>query len=284
MKNIKAIFIDLDGTLTNSNGVVSVEAIEKLKELINKGIKVVIATGRNYIQAKLITKDIEGLWYITNNGAYVVNDKEEAVLIKGLEKNMFLNFLDETLKIKDLNLFIQNQERILTNSTKLERFLLIFQNQFFKNLSFKKIKGFLNKEASLGHIVRTVKNPLEFFETSKELWLKVLVLGNEKEISFLADKYKNEFSISFSGLGNIEVNAKGVSKGEAIKEVCKMNDISLENTLCFGDSGNDIEMFKAVGISVVMGNSHVEELHKTSKFKTKTNDENGVYYFLKEHF
>ena len=74
MKNIKAIFIDLDGTLVGHEGIVAQESVDILHELIEKGIKVVISTGRNYIQAKKITKNIKGLWYITNNGAYVVDD------------------------------------------------------------------------------------------------------------------------------------------------------------------------------------------------------------------
>ena len=100
----------------------------------------------------------------------------------------------------------------------------------------------------------------------------------------MSEKYKDEYSISFSHSDNIEVNAKGVSKGDAIKTLCEMLNIDLADTMCFGDSGNDIEMFKVVGIPVVMGNSEVEELGKLAKYKAKNYDELGVYHFLKEHF
>lgn len=284
MKNIKAIFIDLDGTLIGYDGIVSHEAKLKLKELMQRGIKVFIATGRNLHQSMIITKDIENLGYITNNGAFIVNNMQEILLKKPLNREFLLSFVEDVLKFRKLNFFIQNQDKIMTNSTKLSRLSLIFHKNIVKNLNFKKIRAIMNKESNMGHIMRTLKNPIDFFETTEETWLKILVLGNEKGIKFLAEKYKKEASISFSGHGNIEVNGKGVSKGEAIKEVCKIYGISLKDTLCFGDSGNDVEMFKTCGVPVVMGNSIVEELHRLSKYKTKSHEENGVYEFLKEHF
>lgn len=284
MKDIKAIFIDLDGTLVGHNGEISKEANKKLQELIDKGLKVVIATGRNYVQARIITKNIQGLFYITNNGAYVVDDKGNILSQKNLVREKLLCFLEDAKNFGGLNLFIQNHERIVTNSGKLEKLKLLFMKNFIKKVSFRKLKEYFKKEINLGHIVKKEKNIFEFIRNSEKNWLKVLVLGDEKKIENLALKYKDEFSISFSASGNIEVNEIGVSKGEAIKKICETYEIRLTETLCFGDSGNDIEMFKVCAFPVVMGNSKVKELYDLSKFQAQSYEENGVYEFLREHF
>jgi hydroxymethylpyrimidine pyrophosphatase-like HAD family hydrolase len=132
--------------------------------------------------------------------------------------------------------------------------------------------------------VSSLENPRDFFVNTKENWLKALVTGNSTAVKYLSEKYKDEYSISFSHSENIEVNAKGVSKGEAIKALCEILNININDTLCFGDSGNDIEMFKVVGVPVVMGNSEIEELHNLAKYKALNYDELGVYHFLREHF
>ena len=284
MKNIKAIFIDLDGTLVGHDGIVSKETVDKLHELIGRGIKIVISTGRNYTQARKITKDIKGLWYITNNGAYVVDDNNILLFSKALEKDKFLKFIDEALGFKGLNIFVQNHEKIVTNSTAWGRFKLAFNKDFHKKISFSKIKAFFHKEASIGKEIKYLDKPRDYFINSKETWLKALVMGNREGIRYLSEKFKEEYSISFSHSENIEVNAKCVSKGEAIKALCEILNININDTLCFGDSGNDIEMFKVVGVPVVMGNSEIEELHNLAKYKALNYDELGVYHFLREHF
>ena len=284
MKNIKAIFIDLDGTLVGHEGIVAQESVDILHELIEKGIKVVISTGRNYIQAKKITKNIKGLWYITNNGAYVVDDNHILLFSKPLEQSKFLKFVDEALEFKGLDIFVQNHEKIVTNSTTWGRFKTAFSKDFFKKISISNIRAFFHREASVGREIKHIENPRDFFVNTKENWLKALVTGNLTAVKYLAEKYKDEYSISFSHSDNIEVNAKGVSKGDAIKTLCEMLNIDLADTMCFGDSGNDIEMFKVVGIPVVMENSEVEELGKLAKYRAKNYDELGVYHFLKEHF
>ena len=52
MNNIKAIFMDLDGTVLTSEHKVSENLIKKLRELEEKGVKIFIATGRTFISSK----------------------------------------------------------------------------------------------------------------------------------------------------------------------------------------------------------------------------------------
>ena len=47
---IKAIVCDMDGTLLNSNNNIDLQTLNKLKELQEKGIRLILASGRSYIR------------------------------------------------------------------------------------------------------------------------------------------------------------------------------------------------------------------------------------------
>ena len=52
----------------------------------------------------------------------------------------------------------------------------------------------------------------------------------------------------------VEMVPLGFSKGTGIEKVCELTGISVKDTIAFGDSVNDLEMLKAAGIGVAMGN------------------------------
>ena len=54
-----------------------------------------------------------------------------------------------------------------------------------------------------------------------------------------------------------------------------------ENVFVFGDSGNDVSMIKRFKNSIAMGNG-INEVKKHAKYITKSVDEAGVVYALKE--
>ena len=72
MKDIKIVFIDIDGTLTDDNENVSVDNKNAIESLVNMGTKVVLCTGRSDLYT--IRKSMEALasnYVITSNGAHV---------------------------------------------------------------------------------------------------------------------------------------------------------------------------------------------------------------------
>ena len=74
MNNIKAIFMDLDGTVLTSEHKVSENLIKKLRELEEKGVKTFIATGRTFISSKPFVEMLEIKNPVINyNGGRVVN-------------------------------------------------------------------------------------------------------------------------------------------------------------------------------------------------------------------
>ncbi len=281
MKNIKMVLIDLDGTLLNDYGRVSSRSIEVIEKLIDKGIKVVIATGRNYRQAKMLTKEVNRLHYMCSNGAYIKlnNDKILSNTLLPLDK------LSTILSNIDLNnnlVFIQGRDEIRTNLSKSKGLI----NKFFtKGLKFilnpKKVISLFRKETGIGKFTKRIKDIKEYIDNTKEEFYKILVIGEKNELKILSKNIEElALSISSSASGNIEINNEGVSKGIGLELLCKEFDIDIKDTMAIGDGGNDLEMLKRAGIGVVMGNSKNKELIKIANITTDTNKRDGVAKIL----
>lgn len=81
--------------------------------------------------------------------------------------------------------------------------------------------------------------------------------------------------ITRSAENNFEVMPKGVNKGLALRELAHVMGISLDQIMAIGDSDNDTDMLKIVGMPVVMGNGD-DAVKQLARYITDTNDNGGV--------
>ena len=59
--NFKMVVTDLDGTLLSNDKIISEKDIITLNRLHDNGVKIVIATGRNYFMAKKLIEQIKNI-------------------------------------------------------------------------------------------------------------------------------------------------------------------------------------------------------------------------------
>ena len=83
------------------------------------------------------------------------------------------------------------------------------------------------------------------------------------------------------GNGEYECVPRGHSKATAIDLVLKHYGISLDDAYVFGDSGNDLAMFRYASNCILMG-KHDEVLEPYATFETKEVEEDGIAYAMKE--
>jgi len=78
----KIVVTDLDGTLLNDEKKISDKDVNMLNKLNNNGVKIVIATGRNYFMAKKLTEQIKNInpIILANNGAVVRKPKTDELI------------------------------------------------------------------------------------------------------------------------------------------------------------------------------------------------------------
>lgn len=72
-----------------------------------------------------------------------------------------------------------------------------------------------------------------------------------------------------------DVIAAGVSKAAGIDAVLAHEGIALDETMAFGDGGNDIGMLRHVGLGVAMGNA-ADEVKAAADYVTTSVDDDGV--------
>lgn len=77
----------------------------------------------------------------------------------------------------------------------------------------------------------------------------------------------------------LEVMHGGASKANAMASLCRAMDISLEETVAFGDNYNDVDMLEAAGLGVAMGNAP-EEVRRKADLIAADSDHEGVAQVL----
>ena len=112
--------------------------------------------------------------------------------------------------------------------------------------------------------------------------IKVMIISSKENIDklypILKNKYK-EVLVMRSKPTFIEISAKKVTKGNAIKFLKKQYNLKSQNLIAFGDGIMDESMYKECSNNVAMGNARAET-KKKANIITKTNDELGVKVIL----
>ena len=77
----------------------------------------------------------------------------------------------------------------------------------------------------------------------------------------------------------LEVIPKAINKGIGLRLACEALGIDMAETIAFGDSENDIEMLRAAGVGVAMGNAE-EDVKRAADMVTASNNDNGIAHAL----
>ena len=279
----KLITIDLDGTLLNRYGEVTEYTKNIIKQVTQKGILVVLASGRISESVLTIAKEIgANKYYISGNGSVLYDMKKNEILYENyLNKEKVL----EIIELCEKNSIYYN---IYTESSVIAKSLNY--NVAFYN--YENTKKSSDKKTEI-NIVEDVYDYVKKLNTNK--FLKMTICDESKivfssilrklknisnidvlEVSHMSQKKikagTNEISV---GYYYTEVSSKNVDKWYAIEEIMKLENIEQEEVMSFGDNNNDILMIKNAGLGIAMGHSN-EQVKKVANFITKTNDEDGV--------
>ena len=261
--NVQIAFFDMDGTLINSNKEITKNTINTLNRLIEKNIYIVFCSGRINSFLKQYLKVIKKSKYtISNNGALIYDNLLNKIIIS------------HTLYSKDL-------EYLWDYSNKTKSGFIIntinnkYSNKFVKNTKDKIIVNNLN-EIEENKLQLVISN--EDINVMKDIELFINNNTNLKVINKSLD-YLNEIN---NGYYFFDIVNDNVNKGNAIKSLLKILNINKENSICFGDSINDIDMFNSVGTSVAMGNS-IEKIKSIADYITDTNDNDGISKFCDKY-
>lgn len=261
----RLIAIDMDGTLLNSNNEISKRNLAALYKAREKGLHVVLNTGRILRSAFYYANSIElNNPVIACNGAIITCKDEEDIIY---ENKMSIETSKEIFKISDefdMKYYFYNRDT------------------FFAKELHDGVKKFYgnNGEAwtEQGIKVEVSEDITEIVGTEiNEIYKFVFIEDDKNKLLHFREalKFIEGINISSSWHNNVEVMNKGVSKGEGLKQLCKKLNIDRSQVVAIGDNENDVSMFQVAGLAVAMENGE-DIVKEYSHVITDTNDQDGV--------
>lgn len=267
----KMLVADMDNTLLNREKNVSERNRNALSKAMEKGVKIVIATGRVYTSARLYAK-LLGLNtpIIASNGAII---READYNRPGhTEKTIYKNLLSLEAAVEMIRL-----------SKKYDIFCHLFTEDTIYaeklvdiSLRYTNWNKYLGEEDRVKIIIADDLEK-EIRENRPEI-LKAAIIDSDKEkiSSIRRDILKTGIvSVSQAMKNNLEVMDKDASKGSAVRILSEMLQIKKEEIIAIGDNENDISMIEYAGLGIAMGNAE-ESLKNAADYITGDYEEDGV--------
>lgn len=286
----KLVVVDLDGTMLNHYGEISEKTKEDVTRCINKGVEIVIASGRPIDSIKSIAEEIgcKG-FFIAGNGALVYDIKKQEMIYENyMKKEKVL----ELIKICEENSIAYN---VYTDK------VILTPNLKFNVLYYYKEN--LKKEENKKTNISIVENMYDYVKNSnKEKFLKITICDENntifnsiikkikeiKEIEVLEVSHMSrkvikqgteEFPIEYF---YTEISASNVDKWNAIEFLIKKLGLKAENVIAIGDNMNDKKMLEHAGVGVAMKGS-TPAIIQIADYITETNDNDGVAKALEQY-
>lgn len=279
----KLVAVDLDGTMLNSYGIVTDNTKKTIKKTIEKGIDVIIASGRPIDSIKEIAKEIgSNKYFIAGNGALIYDiQKDEIIYERYMTKQKVL----EIINICEQNSITYN---IYTEKTIIAKCLKYNVLYYYK----ENLKKEENKKTS----ITIIKDMMEFVKNSKdEKFLKITICDEDKVIfDSIIRKLRKVNDIDVLDVSHMsrkmikqgteeipieyhytEISLKDVDKWNAIQFLIEKMNIKKEEVIAIGDNINDKKMIENAGVGVAMGES-TPVVKQIADYITTDNNQEGT--------
>ncbi len=265
----KIIALDVDGTLVDHTGKLTVEVRDALLRAQQEyGMRVVLASGRPTAGLVALARELEldrhSGYIMPYNGGRVYN-------VRALSAPIFVHALPDDVVPKLYALSREHGVSILSyNETEL--------------LSEDIDSPYVQKEVAITQM--PTRKLTSFVDEVPASLTKCLIVGSAEEIATLEPIAKEAFPSVVDAFRSdphfLELVPAGVNKGASLARLLERLDYDRAELIAVGDSFNDLEMIQYAGLGVAMANAH-EAIKSCADYVTKSNDENGVAHLLQKH-
>lgn len=249
-KNIKAIFLDVDGTLISfRTHSIPASTHEALAEAHARGVRLFIATGRAANDLDLLAEiPYDGV--VALNGAHCVTREGRLVSQAPIPREDF------------------------------ERSLALSEELGFP-MALELDEGiFVNRVTPVvEELAHMVAHPVPLAVDLRALFAR----SECRQMCFYVDpEQERQVMARVPGLAAnrwcplfADINVQGVDKASGIAPFLEFYGLDFSESMAFGDGGNDISMLRAAGIGVAMGNACTEAL-AAADYVTADVDDDGI--------
>lgn len=258
--NAKVLVLDIDGTLTNSKKEITPVTKQAIQDILKKGHKVILASGRPTPGMRRYEKELElesfGGYLLSFNGARVVECRTGEIVYQRLLSLSMIPSLYGFAKNNGCGLITYLGDTVISAFPPDEYVSLEARINGLPIKVVDDFKGFVD------------------FEINKCL----LTAPSDKAAVYeqvLGEKYGEVASVYRSEPFFIEIMPKDVDKATSLARMLEVIGMTRENTICCGDGFNDISMIKYAGVGVAMGNAQAA-VKEAADYITASNDEDGL--------
>lgn len=285
---IKAIVCDMDGTLLTSDNQIGSKTLNKLTELQERGVKLILASGRSYIRLlpdalKLNMDKHNGLMIDVNGTSIYHVQSQERNRIGLLERpiiekiNAFFSLFTVELQYsQDDTIYTYLPDEIYTLKRNIRGEMRLPEDYPWMGGMYGWLcdtrDGYPNQ-----YMVRDLNDTPDYCN-------KISVVQEPSYMTFVRDTLMNhpiynQFEFVFSDERKMEITNKNITKGKALDLILDEHGIRQNEVAVFGDSENDVSMFHGKKYSVAMANA-LQYAKQKANFLTDSHNHEGIYTML----
>lgn len=270
----KLILADLDGTLLDESKRLTPRSRAALERAAASGAQVVIATGRFFGGVPDFLRELPFLrYFILMNGAKVYDRETDTVLYRAEIPTETLLAVCRLLEPLDCTVDCYQNDRGLMPRRYYDR------AEYFLPDPISRLVVLPN---------RTPVDDLPAAVTAGGPWVQKIQcffphLELRPQVMALLKERFPQLIQSISLPANLELNAPGATKGDALEALCRHLGLDLVESAAFGDGTNDLTMLQRAGVGVAMANADPQTL-QCADLIAPSNREDGVAQILEQWF
>ena len=253
------VFFDIDNTLWRQDQIIPESAKHAIRALKEKGNYAFINSGRarGFINdPTLLSLGFDGI--VGGCGCYVEIGGE--ILRNDLIPQGIMESSIAIMKENGLPIILEGWKHLYVDPE-----------------DFRDDPYYLSLQRRIGDELFPIKGHSEPWEINK-----FSVNYETDAVMQCVDQLEWYFDFILHGNKFVEIVPKGHSKATGMYDVCNYYGIPIENTFAVGDSMNDMEMLKAAGCAIVMGDGS-EEAKAVADYVTDTLENDGIEKALRHY-
>ena len=275
-KSIKALAMDLDGTILAPGAVLSERTQSAIKKCIERGLKIIIATGRSMESAERYRLPLNAAGpMVYFNGAVVAEMPAGEIIKTTLLDTKAVEICVDLSREMDIHFQVYFLDG---KNGEARKITLLAEKDGEERGMYHKHTGILTE---LGDLKENLKS------RGNKTCIKAMYLAEpdvQAKLRPRLDERLGGIVYVAQTLHNfLEIMDKEASKGSGLEFIMERLSLKKEEVIAFGDEENDLPMLKAAGFSVVPSNAKAL-LKESADLVIGSNAEDSVAAFLEQFF